>query len=292
MSATAAGALAIHNRIDYRSRRCTVPFFWPGDTTMQYYPAKYLAPNAITCASLTLGLVSMFHSMAGNHESAAWFIVICVLLDKLDGTVARALNASSNFGIQLDSFSDFVTFGIAPGFLLHGLLSDPAIGGALYTGHPQWIWGMRVSVVVYVLASCLRLAKFNVLTDKIGSKFFLGIPTTLSGGLIASYIATAMKHEMPPEVYQILPGAYVILALLMVSNFRMPKFTLPQNPVLRTFAGLNVLLAYIFGFMWVFPEYLLLNAASVAVFGLIYGAIRLRHVPLGDESNQLKATSL
>lgn len=255
---------------------------------MQHYPAKYLAPNAITCASLTLGLVSMFHSMAGNYESAAWFVVICVLLDKLDGTVARALHASSDFGIQLDSFSDFVTFGIAPGFLLHGLLSDPTIGGPLYTEHPQWIWGMRITVVVYVLASCLRLAKFNVLTDKIGSKFFLGIPTTLSGGLIAAYVATAMKHNLPAAAYQVLPAAYVILALLMVSNYRMPKFILPQNPILRTLAGLNVLVAYIFGFMWVFPEYLLANAASVAVFGLIYGATRLRDTPAQHESNPVE----
>ena len=80
---------------------------------------KYLIPNSCTAFSLVLGLASIVNSMHGNLEMAAWMILWGVLLDKLDGTFARLLNASSPFGAQLDSFADFVSFGMAPAALFY-----------------------------------------------------------------------------------------------------------------------------------------------------------------------------
>ena len=71
---------------------------------------KYLVPNGFTAFSLLLGLASIVHSVNGHYELAAWMILWGVLLDKLDGTAARIMNASSPFGAQLDSFADFVSF--------------------------------------------------------------------------------------------------------------------------------------------------------------------------------------
>ena len=74
-----------------------------------------MVPNAITSASLLIAIVVVFKAMEGKFEEAAWLVVLCVLLDKLDGTAARALRASSRFGMQLDSLVDFLAFGISPG---------------------------------------------------------------------------------------------------------------------------------------------------------------------------------
>src|SRR5437762_840772 len=81
---------------------------------------KDLPPNAITAASVVFALVAIQHAIAGAHRSAVWWVLLCVLSDKLDGSVARALRASSTFGGQLDSFADFLSFGVAPATIFYG----------------------------------------------------------------------------------------------------------------------------------------------------------------------------
>ena len=85
---------------------------------MRVHP-KYFVPNAFTALSMLFGLASMTMSAAGNFQLAAWMILWGVLLDKLDGTAARLMHASSEFGVQFDSFADFVVFGIAPAGLFY-----------------------------------------------------------------------------------------------------------------------------------------------------------------------------
>ena len=242
---------------------------------MDRIPIKYLAPNAITCAGLTLGMVSIFQTMTGDYTSAAWFILMCVLFDKADGSVARFFNASSDFGVQLDSFSDFLTFGIAPGFLVHGLLSDPQITMGLFTSRPLLLWALRVSVIIFILASCLRLAKFNVLTEKIGTGIFLGFPTTLCGGIIGTYILTALKYQWPLEAIIILPAVLCVMSFLMVSNVRLPKAKAPSHPVLKWGMISIVTSVYFCGLTWSAPEYLLGVVVTFVLGGVIYGLIKI-----------------
>ena len=80
---------------------------------------RYIVPNSFTALSLVFGLVSIVASSSGNYQLASWLILWGVLLDKLDGASARLLNASSEFGVQFDSFADFVVFGIAPASLIY-----------------------------------------------------------------------------------------------------------------------------------------------------------------------------
>ena len=92
------------------------------------------------------------------------------------GRLSRPIfNASSDFGVQLTHSATF-TFGIAPAFLVHGLLMDPGTANGAFGADPALMWGLRASVVFYVLASCLRLAKFNVLTEKSGQGCFSASP--------------------------------------------------------------------------------------------------------------------
>lgn len=246
---------------------------------MAQIPLRYLAPNAITCASLTLGLVSVYQAMAGQYDTAAWLIMWSVLFDKLDGSVARLLRASSSFGVQLDSFADFVTFGLAPAFLIHALLTDPAQAGTLYLDGGLWTWVLRVSGVVFVLASCLRLAKFNVLTDRMDGTYFLGMPTTMAGAFVATYLLTARKYELPTEAILVFPGIFTLLALLMVANFKLPKARVAGTPPVKAFQIANFLGVYICGLFWILPEYLLVTGCTYMVVGGVWGATKLRDKP-------------
>src|SRR5215470_14900689 len=84
---------------------------------------RYLAPNLITASSMIFGLVSLWAATHGDVPLAAWMIIYAVLTDRLDGLVARAVKGTSELGMQLDSFADFMNFGIAPAFLVLSYLS-------------------------------------------------------------------------------------------------------------------------------------------------------------------------
>src|SRR2546428_565183 len=115
---------------------------------------RYLAPNVVTSLSIAFGLASIESSLSGHYRTAAWWAMFCVLTDKLDGFVARALRATSPFGAQLDSFADFLSFGIAPATLFCAFFR--AVPGA------GWSEGWcRVAVpllaLVYVFCVAARL---------------------------------------------------------------------------------------------------------------------------------------
>jgi CDP-diacylglycerol--serine O-phosphatidyltransferase len=244
---------------------------------MARIPLKYLAPNAITCASMTLGMVSMFHAIAGDYYTAGWLIMLCVLFDKADGSVARVLKASSEFGIQLDSFSDSITFGVAPAVLIHQMLTDVSFSGSLFVEDPVMMWILRVTVVLYVLAGCLRLAKFNVMAvDESGPGHFLGFPTTLCGALLGAWILTAMKYEWSPLTFHVLPAILAGMSFLMVSNLPLPKARLPKSRVGHFLVSASVASIYFCGLTWTAPEYLLFMACFFTFGGLIYGGFHLR----------------
>src|SRR5690348_10759860 len=91
----------------------------------RFHP-RYLVPNAVTAANLILALTAIVEASRGRAETAAWLIVWCALLDRVDGVVARWLGASSEFGIQFDTLSDLLAFCVAPGLLVYFLLTgDP-----------------------------------------------------------------------------------------------------------------------------------------------------------------------
>jgi CDP-diacylglycerol--serine O-phosphatidyltransferase len=226
-------------------------------------------PNAVTCFSLTVGLYSIVCSFAGRFEEAAWLILLSVLLDKLDGTVARALNASTQIGVQLDSFSDFATFGLAPAFLFLGLNT----GDGPYAS----FWGTSALAVVAKVASAflvvmaaLRLARFNVMTDDIGGRIFLGIPTTLVGGLSASFLLTAWKYQFPPAVVAAYPYVLFVLGLWMVSNFPLPKMRKTSSTAFNVFTIVNVLVSYVLIVLRVCPEVPFLQSFLYLVIGTWY----------------------
>jgi CDP-diacylglycerol---serine O-phosphatidyltransferase len=135
----------------------------------QRVPVRMLVPNFFTLLGLCAGLTSIRMAIEGRYELALAAIVFAALLDGVDGRVARLLKASSRFGAELDSLADFVNFGVAPAFLIFtwGLGDLKSLG---------WI-----CVMIFALASALRLARFNVALDddkpRWQSAYFRGMPT-------------------------------------------------------------------------------------------------------------------
>lgn len=233
---------------------------------------RYLAPNVITLSSMIFGLVSLYASADSNYSLAAWMIIYAVLTDRLDGLVARAVKGTSELGMQLDSFADFLNFGVAPAYLVLQFLNHyPGLPFA--TGwHHTALW---IICGGYMLCAVFRLARYNILTDdQVATKMFFGFPTTLSGGLIAIWMLLLMKYDprigelanfggarlfgdsihTPLGVWMYFPIFVGVMGYLMASRLPMPKVGMTKNKVV--FVGLMILVlsGYVCGFAMHYPE--------------------------------------
>jgi len=169
----------------------------------------YLLPNGLTLCGMFLGFYSVLASFKGDYTVAAWSIIGAGVFDGLDGWVARLTNTTSRFGIQLDSLSDLVAFGVAPSVLFFSwTLKD--------FGRLGW-----AAAFLIIACGALRLARFNVQMDTAESKSFTGMPIPSAAGILA---ATVLFHS---DVFQSVPGRNILylllafgLAFLMVSTIR------------------------------------------------------------------------
>jgi CDP-diacylglycerol--serine O-phosphatidyltransferase len=227
---------------------------------------KYLVPNGFTALSLVLGLASVTQSAAGLYESAAWLILLGVLLDKFDGAAARMLGASSEFGAEMDSFADFVVFGAAPAALAFFSLT----GGIVGPGE-GFIGG---ACAVYTLAVAIRLARFNVTEPEGGSLLFLGIPTTLCGGLFAAAWLAANSQGVVSAVEPAIPVILITFGLMMVSNLRIPKFSTRWSKPVNAFLMVNFVIACILIPLRMYPEYLFFLSSLYLVVGTTWATFR------------------
>ncbi len=190
-------------------------------------------PNLITFLNVIFGFAAVASLIrygaepAGLHR-AAWFIVIAALLDSMDGKLARAIGRQSEFGKELDSLSDAVSFGLAPSVLLYTMeFSAWSEKGDLFG-----LAGFLIASLPLTFG-CFRLARFNVETVVEGKKnsHFAGLPIPAAAGLIVSYVLFCL--DLFGEVWQpgILPIT-LVASFLMVSRVRfegMPYFSLRQG---------------------------------------------------------------
>lgn len=184
---------------------------------------KYLAPNAITAANMFLGYLSIINSIKGNHIQAAWFIVMAMICDGLDGKAARKLEAYSEFGKEFDSFCDAISFGLAPGLFVYTLLSGRADLAQII---------VPVSFI-YALCGVMRLVKFNVVTVASNEKDdFSGMPIPNGAAMVVSYFLFShyvFGKLMYVDAFMMIT---VIAAVLMVSTipFKTPDKTFSFIP--------------------------------------------------------------
>ncbi len=133
----------------------------------------YILPNLVTTAGLFCGFYAVISSISGNFYQAAISILVAAVLDGLDGRIARLTRTTSTFGIQYDSLSDLVTFGLAPGVMVF-LKPFNRLG-----------W---VAAFLYVVCGALRLARFNVQVGQVNPKYFVGLPIPAAAGIVGALI--------------------------------------------------------------------------------------------------------
>jgi CDP-diacylglycerol--serine O-phosphatidyltransferase len=185
----------------------------------ELYPQKprlrskgiYLLPNAFTTAALFCGFFAIVNAMNHQFEVAAIAIFASLVLDGMDGRVARMTNTQSAFGEQYDSLADMVSFGVAPALVAYEwALKD--LG--------KWGW---LAAFTYCAGAALRLARFNVNTGVVDKKFFQGLPSPAAGSLMAGFIWLADDNKIPVRDTAI-PWITFFIAvyagLTMVSNAR------------------------------------------------------------------------
>jgi CDP-diacylglycerol--serine O-phosphatidyltransferase len=171
----------------------------------------YLLPNAFTTAALFSGFFAIVNAMNDQFQVAAIAIFASLVLDGMDGRVARMTNTQSAFGEQYDSLADMVSFGVAPALVAYEwALKD--LG--------KWGW---LAAFTYCAGAALRLARFNVNTGVVDKKFFQGLPSPAAGSLIAGFIWLADDNKIPVRDSAI-PWITFFIAvyagLTMVSNAR------------------------------------------------------------------------
>ena len=178
-------------------------------------PAKgvYLLPNSFTTASLFSGFYAVVSGMSGNFENAAIAIFISMVLDTLDGRVARLTNTTSKFGAEYDSLADVVAFGVAPALILFSWSLQRL-------GNFGW-----VAAFIYVAGGALRLARFNVQLEIADSRYFTGLPTPAAAGVMAGMVWTGVDYGLDGESLSYLVAAVTAsLGILMVSNCKYYSF--------------------------------------------------------------------
>ncbi|HNT27090.1 MAG TPA: CDP-alcohol phosphatidyltransferase family protein [bacterium] len=220
---------------------------------------RVIIPNFFTSLNLLIGFIVVWLAIGGQYDRAAWYILLCVIMDKMDGTAARAFDACSSFGIEFDSFSDFFSFGVAPAILILSFFQGQ------FNGNMEAVpLSIKGACAVYILLTAIRLAKFNC-ADKEDKDFFYGLTSTQAGAMVAVLFLVARKHELwLLRDETVMSGILLLFGVLMVSTFKYRKFKK------RSARWLNILQSFVFLFLALlvlfhqWPEFIL--AVSVLYF--------------------------
>jgi len=173
----------------------------------------YLLPNLFTTTALFAGFYAIVQAMNGRFDQAAIAIFVAMVLDGLDGRVARLTKTQSAFGAEYDSLSDMVSFGAAPALVVYewALRSLGKLG---------WI-----AAFVYIAGAALRLARFNTMLEVADKRFFQGLPSPSAAALVAGFVWIIEDYAIDPESIRLVAWVITLFAgLTMVSNLRYYSF--------------------------------------------------------------------
>jgi CDP-diacylglycerol--serine O-phosphatidyltransferase len=217
---------------------------------------RYLLPNILTLAGVCLGISSIKFSIDGNFNLAVTLILIAAILDALDGRIARLIKGTSEFGKELDSLTDFVSFGIAPVFILYfwELNKYGKLGWAI--------------TLIYSVCCVLRLARFNLTkieeTQEWKNNFFEGIPSPAGGLLILMPLIYELTNlNIGLDIKKFTPYLTVFIAVLLVSKIptlALKKISISPKATVFLLLGIGI----------VFIALLFYTLETLLAFGIIY----------------------
>ncbi len=250
-------------------------------------PINVLA-SAITLLNVYFGVASIFAGVNGDYAKAAYYILLAIIMDMLDGSVARMTHSVSEFGKQLDSLSDVVSFGVAPAVLIYSdyLAVDKGMKSMYsHTG--------AVIASIFVICGALRLARYNTFQSEMRD-YFVGLPIPAAGGTVAAFVLFMHYFELNVAFWTLGPLT-LALAYLMVSTVRYPKdkmkqFVLAPRNAFRLLVVFAAALALVRFAMDKSPATVLFPVAALYVlFGIgfeVYHRFVLRPAPTASPSSE------
>jgi CDP-diacylglycerol--serine O-phosphatidyltransferase len=213
----------------------------------------YVLPNLVTTASLFCGFFAVISAIGGNYYQAALSILLAAVLDGADGRIARLTKTTSAFGVQYDSLSDLIAFGLAPAVLVFLWALKP---------FDRFGW---IAAFLYLVCGALRLARFNVQVGQVGNNYFVGLPIPAAASIVATTILFIYQMGGTGSTgYLVILIMIYVLSFLMVSNIPYPSFKGMKLGERRSF---NFLVAVVLLFVLVALEPFLM--LSVGIFGYV-----------------------
>lgn len=234
---------------------------------------KNAIPSIFTLSNMACGVMAVLSISDGQYLTACYFIIASYVMDILDGRVARFIGAETEMGIELDSFSDWLSFGIAPAYLIY----EFALKGYGVVSYPV--------ILLYVICGALRLARFNLksLSGESSKSFFQGLPIPAAAGIIIFFVLSysLIENDVPsktisviskqmPFIYSIFPFIIIAISLLMVSS--VPYVALKSTKSISLNSPLSIVLIVSIIFLIIFypQNSLFLFFVLYAVSGVLY----------------------
>lgn len=230
----------------------------------------YLLPNLLTTCGMFAGFYAILAAASGRFEAAAVAIFIAGVFDGIDGRVARLTGTSSEFGVQYDSLADLVSFGIAPSLVMyHWALGSMKLDGNLL-GKVGW-----AAAFLYTACAALRLARFNTQVGSVDKRWFIGLNSPSSAGMMMSFVWAMNEFGWKGQELRYFALALtVVCALLMVSRFRYTSFKGSGQAKEREdkvpFAAAFVVIVVLVALFIDPPRVLLAMAGAYALSGPLY----------------------
>ncbi|TAK67105.1 MAG: CDP-diacylglycerol--serine O-phosphatidyltransferase [Bacteroidetes bacterium] len=248
---------------------------------------RAVVPSLFTTLNMFCGFLSIIYTTRNDIEFAAWLIIIAAIFDSLDGLMARLTKSSSDFGVELDSLADVVSFGVAPSFLIYQLhLSTLGTLGIMISSMPM-VFG------------AMRLARFNVQLVGYDKDYFRGLPIPATAIMLTSFILTYHREGagLPQLSATMLAPIVILLSLLMVSSFKYdtaPKFSrrgIALHPWRFAFSMLALSAMISSGGKAIFPIFILYVATGPLRF-FVQAVRNLLHPAEKREAEERDMTSI
>ncbi len=239
---------------------------------------KSAIPSIFTLSNMAFGIMALLNVANENFMQACYFLIGSYIMDILDGRIARMIDAETEMGIELDSFSDWLSFGIAPAYMIYefalkeyGLVSYPV-------------------VLIYIICGALRLARFNLksIYGDSSKTHFQGLPIPAAAGIIIFFVMSysIIEDETPqktikflsvsmPFLYNIFPLIMIIISILMVSSIPYVAMKSKNSFTIKSPLGIIALVSTIF-LVAIYPQNaLFIFFALYALSGIVYFFYRL-----------------
>ncbi|MEF3280959.1 MAG: CDP-diacylglycerol--serine O-phosphatidyltransferase [Elusimicrobiota bacterium] len=239
---------------------------------------KNAIPSIFTLSNMAFGMMAILSISREEYITACYFIIGSYIMDILDGRVARFIGAETEIGIELDSFSDWLSFGIAPAYMIY----EFALKEYGIVAYPV--------VLIYVICGALRLVRFNLksLSGESSKTFFQGLPIPAAAGVIVFFVLSysIIESDLPsktisllnkhmPLLYTIFPFIMIIISLLMISSVPYVALKSGKNFKVKSPLGLLATVSVIFLFIFYPQNALLIFFFLYAISGIIYFFYRL-----------------